>query len=528
MTAATAGAPVESEAEGLLDAPCGGDEALNASEPAHGSEANPLVRNLSALASGQVVTWGMTFLWTLVVPRVLGPDNYGLIVSGLSVAGVLCLVLGLGSSNYLVREIVLDAESAPKLVGTAIVLRLCLAPVVGLGAVVFATVAHESHEARTVLYLTAAATFLIFLAQPLQAGFQAIERMQYLAYIDVINKAAQSLIGIALVAIGFKAIGIASDMAVIAAAIVLIYAFWLRRFLKIDLRTNLRWIRRVAKDSAVYWTTSVFGLIYFWIDTIMLSLMTHARVVGWYGASTTLFQTMMFLPNLMATAWLPRFVRSFGEGNDQLVKTARWPLEFMLVISVPIAAGVALVAHPLIHGVYGAKYGHAGDVMFVLAFCVPPIYMNILLAQVSIAQKRQKLWTWMMIGSAIANPGFNLLLIPWSQHRYGNGAIGAAVALVLTELLMDIVGFVIVGRQVLDGRSARRAGLAVAASAGMWGVALAARPLGSAPSIGLGVVTLVVLIFVLRIPTAEELAFVGSMLGRLRRLRRLRPALGRS
>ncbi len=525
MTAAAARSPVEEVVDGQLGLPEGSRADPVTGEPVKHGDARPLARNLSALASGQVVTWTMTLLWTVFVPRALGPGGYGIIVSGLSVSGVLCLVLGLGSPSYLVREIVLDMESAPKLVGTAIVLRLFLVPIVGTAAVVFAHVAHYGHDARVVLYLATAMNVLIFLAQPMQAGFQAIERMQYIAYIDVINKTAQSLIGIALVAVGFRAIGVAANMAVIAGIVVLLNAIWLRRFFKVNLRTNLRWLGRVAKHSAVYFTTSVFGMIYFWIDTIMLSLMTHARVVGWYGASTALFQTLMFLPVLVSTAWLPRFVRAFGESNEQLVRTARGPLEFMLVMSVPIAAGVALIAHPLIDTVYGANFRHAGDVMFVLAFCVPPIYMNIMLAQVSIAQKRQKLWTWMMIGSAIFNPLVNLVLIPWSQHRYGNGAIGAGIALVLTELLMDIVGFAIVGRQVLDGRSARRCALAILASAGMWGVAYAARPLGTPPSIALGVATLVVLIFALRIPTADELLLLRSGLDRLRRTR---PALGRS
>ena len=46
------------------------------------------------------------------------------------------------------------------------------------------------------LYLAAAATILTLLAEPMQAGFQAIERMEYLAYSDVINKSSQGLLGV--------------------------------------------------------------------------------------------------------------------------------------------------------------------------------------------------------------------------------------------------------------------------------------------------------------------------------------------
>ena len=39
-------------------------------------------------------------------------------------------------------------------------------------------------------------------------AFQAKEHMQYMAYSDVINKSAQGLVGIAIVVIGFGAVGL--------------------------------------------------------------------------------------------------------------------------------------------------------------------------------------------------------------------------------------------------------------------------------------------------------------------------------
>ena len=67
-------------------------------------ERSRIGRNLGALASGQVVTWTMTLLWTLIVPRALGPVGLGLVVSAQSVSGVLTVVLGVGARNYLVQR----------------------------------------------------------------------------------------------------------------------------------------------------------------------------------------------------------------------------------------------------------------------------------------------------------------------------------------------------------------------------------------------------------------------------------------
>ena len=106
-----------------------------------------VARNFGVLVGGQAVTWTMTLLWTLIVPRALGPVRLGILVSAQSVAGVLGIALGMGTRNYLVRETVITRGAGPKLVGTALILRLTVSPMVGLAAVGWARIAHYGHDA---------------------------------------------------------------------------------------------------------------------------------------------------------------------------------------------------------------------------------------------------------------------------------------------------------------------------------------------------------------------------------------------
>ena len=96
-----------------LESPFRAAEAVNAApveeRPGRPSEAGQRVaRNFGVLFGGQAITWTMTLLWTLIVPRALGPVGLGILVSAQSVAGVLGIVLGMGTRNYLVRETVID------------------------------------------------------------------------------------------------------------------------------------------------------------------------------------------------------------------------------------------------------------------------------------------------------------------------------------------------------------------------------------------------------------------------------------
>jgi O-antigen/teichoic acid export membrane protein len=492
-------------------------------EPVPGSGQRPSLegsrvgRNFTALASGQLITWSMTLLWTIVVPRALGPTGMGLIVTALAVTGVFSILLGLGTRNYLVREIVIEPAAASRLVGTGLVLRLVLAPLFALAIVVYARFADYGPDGTLVLYLAAVAAILTLLAEPMQAGFQAIERMKYLAYSDVINKSSQGLLGVVLVLVGFGAIGLTASSVLVAVVVLGLDAYWLSAHFRIDLRTTVRQLGEMARQSVAYWAFGVFFMVYLWIDSMMLSLMTGPEVVGWYGVPTKLFQTLMFLPVLLSTAWLPRLVAAFGSGVEMLRAEARRPLELVVVLSAPICAATAILAGPLINLLYGSRYEESVPVMVILGLCIPPMYINIMLNQVLVAAKRQVVWTWVMVGATIINPLLNLVLIPATQTRYANGAIGAAVSLLITEGLIVMAGLVIVGHHVFDRRAVRRCTLAVAASIAMWAVAYATRSLGTLQSLAAAALTFIVLAWAFRLVTAEEIAFVRASVSKVTR-----------
>lgn len=473
-----------------------GSDAAAAGHADEGAHRRGVSRNLAALTTGQLFTWTMTLAWTVVVPRWLGPGQMGIIFAAISITGILQVLLGAGTGIYVTREIVAASERGPVLVATAVLARLALLPIFMGAVILWAGLAHYGSEARWVLYLSGAATAIYLLAEPLQSYLQAREEMQYLALSNAINKSGQGLGGIVVTVLGFRALGFAGCWTVMSALVLLLCFRWVQRSTKITLRTTRRALADIARGSAAYWTAGVFFMVYLWIDTAMLSVMTHPAVVAWYGVPTKLFQTMLFVPGLLTTAWLPKLVRAFQESPEQLYAAARVPVTLTLAAALPICALIA-VAAPAITIVYGSKYGNAVPVLIILGGALVPMYLNIMLNQVCVAAGRQRDWTWLMVGATIFNPAVNAVLIPLSQHQWGNGAIGAAIALALTEIVIAAAAVAIVGRHVIRRavlartlRSALASGLAVLAS-------LAAREWsGRDASVAAGVLTLPVLLVV--------------------------------
>jgi O-antigen/teichoic acid export membrane protein len=475
-----------------------------------------LVRNLTALASGQVVTWTLTSIWTVFVPNRLGPDGMGELAVGTALANVLITVLGLGLAPLMVKQIARDQWRASGLVGSALLLRLLLVPVAVVVVAIYLFIAHAGAELGTVVWLSLGVAAIQLVATPLVIGLQGLERMQYTAYSDVLTKAVTAFGGVTLVLLGFGVVPLMWLALALTAVAALLSWIWARSHFPIEWRPNFSRMQFLAVHSVPYWASGVVLVFYIWIDLLMLDRMTPLQVVGWYSVPTRLFSTLLVVPTILSTVLLPRLSRAFRDGHQAFAAEARPALETTLIFSLPIAVGCALVARQGIWVLYGATFLPAAPVLSVLALCIPATYLNMMANQVLVAANRQLAWTKVMVGAAIVNPLINLGLIQLAQSRWHNGAVGAALALLATELGMSVAAIVLMPR-VLTTRSwlrVLRSAVATAVmGAAVWLVSL---QLGLFIQVGTGLAAFIVLATLLRVISPEEMSLVRRLPGMLR------------
>jgi O-antigen/teichoic acid export membrane protein len=477
-----------------------------------------LAKNIGFLAGSQVITWCAGLAWALFVPRALGANGTGVFTLSVAAAGILTVLIGLGTRPLLVREIAIDRDKASRLISTAIVLRLVLAlPMLGVLAV-FSRVGHFDQEEVVALYLGWGVCILYLLFEPVQAGLQALEKMQFLAYSDILTKTVVSLVSVGLVFLGFRVLGILTLSVVVMGIVLVMHIFWMRKYFTVNWRIRPAELWSLTKASLPYLGFALFFTFYLWIDALMLSVMTPERVIGWYGLPTKLFGTLMFIPVILSTAWLPRLAAAYADGDSALWAAARAPLQVVVALSLPVCVGVALVSNHLITFLYGPEFAQAVPVMTVLALSVPPMYLNIMVNQVLIARRQQMLWTKAMALACVINPALNLFFISYFQTRYGNGATGAAISLLITEVVLAGIGVVVI-RGLFNRDFFVRLGRAAVATAGMGLAVLAARGLGLAPAILVGLVVYPILAIGLRVLSREELAQLVEMVQSRRKAR---------
>jgi O-antigen/teichoic acid export membrane protein len=482
--------PVETSADGAL-------ATLD-----QGSRAR-LLRNVAVLGGSQVVTWTVSFAWTLVIPRTLGPAAMGLLVLNWSAIGVMTVLAGLGTKVLLVREIAADRSRAPHLLGTALYLRGLLLLPAFAATMLYVRLGAFDQQRSLFILLAYAATVVVLLTEPIQAAFQGIERMEYLALGDVLIKTCGAAGAIVLVLAGQGALALVILALALSWVVLLLYVALILRYVRLDLRFVWSSVIRLFRQSLAFWAFGVFFTIYLWIDSMMLALLARPEALGWYGAPTKLFGTLMFAPIIVSTAWLPRLSLAFKQSADAFRSVARPLLEIVLVLCLPVSVGAALVAPALINVLYGPGYGPSVPVFVILAFTTIPMYLNIVVNQILVSSHRQTLWTFVMAGASIVNPALNAILIPLFERNQHNGAVGAALALLLTEALIVGVGLTVV-RRTFTWHTALRLVRTLIATSGMAVAVLLVARVGLAAQIGAGVISFALLGWALRLVSRAE------------------------
>jgi O-antigen/teichoic acid export membrane protein len=109
-------------------------------------------------------------------------------------------------------------------------------------------------------------------------------------------------------------------------------------------------------------------------------------------------------------------------------------LNLLIVLSLPMTVGVILLAAPLCHALYGPhKFTQLPLALQYTALTILPLYIVSTMYQFLVAQNRNAIWTFFMIGTALVYAASSWMLIPMTLRVFHNGIVGAVMGTVIAE-----------------------------------------------------------------------------------------------
>ena len=474
-------------------------------------------KNVAQMMSSQVFTWTLATFAAIIMPRFLQPASLGDLRLATSLWLIAGTVSALGTSEYLQLEVARNSSRGLSTVGPILVVRSLAFIVSAAALAVYVALTAESTEFVIVMAIIGVATLFSSWAEVFSTAFVGLERMAVPALANAGTKVVAAGGSIILLILGAGLYGVAgaSMVAAVASTIYLIWRF--RAVGNVSLAEIRSHAWRVAKSSRTYMAATISLVAYRQIDVVVISWVADREDLGWYGLADTVFGTLLFPATILIGTLFPTLGRLFAEDPKELERLVTKTSAGLFLLGVPIGLGTALVAPEFAPVFFGEDYRETGIVLAVFGPVIVLTFGTIVFGTVALTTERGQLWVYVILAAAALTIPLDLVLVPWADDVFDNGAVGGAIAYTITEGLQFLIGLFVVARYLLNRTFVWRSVRVLVAGAIMLGAGWLSLPLPIPVTILLSVIVYVAAVVVLRILDHDERRLVGVGFDRIRR-----------
>jgi O-antigen/teichoic acid export membrane protein len=390
----------------------------------------------------QIITWLSGFVLLYFLPRYLGVEDFGRLYLALSIQMILGLMIDFGGNYLIPKEVARSEKVGRGILNSYLILRLLLW-VLSIGVVIlFSRLFGYSEHVYLLILILAISKLWDGGATALTSYFQGVERMEYPSIAKIVERVFVGFFAVAALFLGGDSVAIAIIFTAGALIHLLVVLWFSRNFVKISWNFD-RQTFSLLRTGMPYFLFSVFSVIYYRIDAVMISAMTTETVTGWYGGAFRFFDIVMVLPMIYTAAIFPIFSRLWDDKKGTLERSVGESLRLMILFGIPVSVIIYLFSSPIVHFFMGLdEYGPSVVILQIFALSVPIVYVDFILGSAILgAADKQRWWALAGLLAIFINITVNFFLIPYTQAVFGNGGIGAAIATLATELF--VMGFAI-------------------------------------------------------------------------------------
>ena len=403
-----------------------------------------IAKNTVVLLVANIVSKVLSFFYIMYTARYLGAEGFGILSFALAFTGIFSVFTNLGLGQLTIREVARDKSLAPKYLANISTMKIFLVSVTfGLIAIVINLLGYPDQTIKVVYLITLSIIFSAFNGM-FYSIFQAFEKMEYQSLGQILNSVLMLCGVLFAIKYGFSVIGFAS-LYFMVNIIILGYSFTILRWRFSN--PNLNWSsqkieidwsfwKSTIKEALPFGLTGIFIMIYYWIDSVMLSLIKGNLEVGWYNVAYRLNLIPLIIPGIFNSVMFPVMAKYFISSKVHLNQIYQRYFKYMVIFSIPIGVGISFLSERIILLIFGEEYIPSIIALQILIWSSVFIFMGAAFGRLIESLNKQIIGTKIAGSCAILNIILNLLLIP----RYS--FIGASVATVITGFTVLVVLYI--------------------------------------------------------------------------------------
>lgn len=403
--------------------------------------------------TSQIVATVASASLIILLARLLPAEEYGRLFLAISVIGVVKMFSTFGiaksGARYIAEYKAQDTSQIQHILRTTFLYNVGTISVVAISlALGHQFIAELIGEPEIGPLLLIGVPYIIFgtLMEYVRLTLQGFEEIQLSAILHAFNSVTRLLVAVSMVLLGFGTIGALTGYIIgfTLVALIGLVAIYIRHYHQYEtadrIEPNLR--KRIAEYTIPLAATSTADVIDRRIDTILVGFFLNPVAVSFYVVGK---QVLLFIKVPMSALGFtlsPTFGSQKAEGNiehsSRIYETA---LVHSLLLYIPAAAGMFLVADHIIRLAFGADY--LGAVPILQIFALYAIFQTV--TQITsngldyLGRARARAIVKGI--TSLLNFVLNIILIPLM------GVAGAAIATVITYGIYTIANFYVISTE---------------------------------------------------------------------------------
>ncbi len=449
----------------------------------------------------------------ILVGRLIGPSEAGVFNLGITYYTILMALSTWGLNELLVREVSPRRDEGGRYFVNYLALRLTISTLLYAGLLVFLRLSLPySEETTAVLRIMSLAIFPEAVFSLAQALFTANERLAVPTTAAIVNSVIRLGLGVWLIYNGAGATSIAWVIPLSTAISLLVFPPALLRLFrrvpqkKSSIRLDWRFSRQQLGSTKGFVLLEVFQTLNLQLDTFIISLLLTEAAIGYYGASQTILAGFLMIPVAVRLALYPLMARFKYEDAAKLAHLYHKSSQYLLIVGLPIAAGVFVLAQPIIFMIFGESFAPSVEALQISIWTLVFAMVAVPNARLMLVDNKQKQAGWLRGLTMVLSVSLNLLLIP----RLGIN--GAAFARLFSTAIFFALVYVYVQRRLLSDNILPEAIRPLIATVVMGVVIWQLRNMFILIPIAAGMVIYLFLILIMGVVTAEDRGYLRQII----------------
>jgi len=386
--------------------------------------------NTLVQVAGKVISTVLSLVSIGLLTRYLGQGgfgNYSLVFAYLSIFGILS---DLGLQLTMVRELAQRKESS--IYGAFFGAKLLLVIFATLFSWLFLLFFPYSSLLKIAILITSFGFALGSLNNFGTVIFQANLRLDLVALVDVISRVVTVGFIIVFVSLGRGLYSILNTILIGNLAGIILTIFLLRKFITFDFQFDFNLAKKIIRQSLPVGLISILALLYFKIDTLILSIFRGAREVGIYSLAYKVLENILVLWGYYMASVYPLLAK-FSKEKIKYEDIFEKSLKIAILGGIGILIFGWFLAPSIIKMLGGKEFRESVFILKILLFSLPFFLTNNLFYHNFLVRKQPQKILKILSFSLLLDIILNYALIP------NYGYFGAALVVVFTQLFLLIL-----------------------------------------------------------------------------------------